>query len=179
MIVVELVRHAKALTRDRWWGKPDRERPLTDEGEEQARMVARELLAGERITALYSSPLARCRQTLEPLAHLAGLDIVDEPVLGEASTLPVLDGGDAWVGSAWLGGRAVAFLDRVIDAHDGERVVACSHGDILPAVMAVLTGRDDLPLDDVRLRKGGRFTLTFDGRRCVRAVATRPPDSDP
>jgi broad specificity phosphatase PhoE len=176
MTTIELVRHAKALTRDRWWGKPDRDRPLTDEGHDQARAIARQLRDAGDLAALYSSPFARCRETLDPLAGLVGLKIVDEEVLGEAGTLPVLDGGDAWVASAWLGGRAVALVNRLVRDHPGERVVACSHGDIIPALMAVLAGRDQLELTDVRLKKGARFTLTFDGTRCVSAEAIPPPN---
>jgi broad specificity phosphatase PhoE len=176
MTTIELVRHAKALARDRWWGKPDRDRPLTDEGHDQSRAIARQLRDGGTPAALYCSPFARCRQTLEPLAAITGMDVVDEEVLGEAGTLPVLDGGDAWVASAWLGGRAVALVNRIVRDHPGQRVVACSHGDIIPALMAVLAGRDQLELTDVRLKKGARFTLTFDGTRCTGAQAIPPPD---
>jgi broad specificity phosphatase PhoE len=164
--VVELVRHAKAYRRDQWWGKADRERPLTEQGMTQARRLVGQLLAQGPVTGLYSSPFVRCVQTLEPLAELSSIKIVTEPALGEASTLPVHDDGDAWVASAWLGGRAVAFLDRIVSQHAGERVVVCSHGDVIPAVMALLVGRDGLALENVRCRKGGRFTLVFDGTVC-------------
>ena len=173
---IELVRHADAHGRDRWWGKPDRDRPLTDVGHDQAKRIARNLHAERRIDALFSSPFVRCVQTLQPLADSAGLPIEHEQALAEATTLPVLDGGDAWVASAWLGGRAVAFLNRVVTAHPDGRVVACSHGDIIPALMAVLAGRDGLDLADVRLDKGGRFTLEFAEGRCVRALPTPPPN---
>jgi broad specificity phosphatase PhoE len=172
---VELVRHAKAQRRDRWWGRPDRERPLTTAGVDQARALARELTAAGPIAALYSSPWARCTTTLDPLAASSGLPVREEDGLGEALTLPVADAGDAWVASAWLGGRAVAFLNRVVREHPDERVVACSHGDVIPAVMALLVGRDGLDLSDVRCPKGGRFTLVFDGLRCVDVAPSPPP----
>ena len=172
---IELVRHAKAHSRDRWWGRPDRERPLTDGGMEQARGLVEELVAGTPITALYSSPWVRCVQTLEPLADALGQPIRDADELGEAMTLPVHDGGDAWVTSAWLGGRAVALLDRLVADHAGERIVACSHGDVIPAVMALLVGRDELDLSDVRCKKGARFTVRFVDGRCVAAELVGPP----
>ncbi|HEY8339121.1 MAG TPA: phosphoglycerate mutase family protein [Egibacteraceae bacterium] len=175
MTTIELVRHAKAQSRDRWWGKPDRKRPLTASGHEQARSLARELLAAGPVDALWSSPYLRCVQTLEPLAAKTGLPIQVDEALAETATLPVVDGGDAWVAAAWLGGRAVAFVNRLCDAHPTGRVVACSHGDIVPALMALLVGRDGLDLTDVRLKKGGRFTLQFEGRRCVGATISAAP----
>lgn len=176
MTTIELVRHAKAATRNDWWGRPDRERPLTDTGLDQSRALRRALEVGAPISALYSSPFVRCLQTLDPLAGALGVEIAEEEGLAEAMTLPVLDGGDAWVASAWLAGRAVSLLNRVVHEHEGQRVVACSHGDVIPAVMAALVGRDGLDRNDVRCPKGGWFTLTFDGFRCVDAVLTGPPE---
>src|SRR6266508_3359874 len=61
-----LVRHADAGNKRDWSG-PDAERPLSEEGWEQAAGLV-DLLAGLRIERLLTSPLLRCRQTLEPLA---------------------------------------------------------------------------------------------------------------
>ncbi len=52
--------------------------PLSDAGHAQARALA-QALAGERFDVLYSSDLARVRQTAQPLASLLG----QEPVLSE------------------------------------------------------------------------------------------------
>ena len=174
--VIELVRHAKAHSRDRWWGRPDRERPLTDVGMDQSRALAKELHTGAPIAKLFSSPWTRCLQTLDPLADTLGVHAVEEDVLGEVVSLPVHAGGDAWVTSAWLGGRAVGFVDRVVTTYAGKRVVACSHGDVIPAVVALIVGRDGLDVTDVRCKKGGRFTLTFSDARCVDATYHPPPD---
>jgi 8-oxo-dGTP diphosphatase len=172
---IELVRHAKAQSRDRWWGKPDRERPLTDAGIDQSKALARDLRSGGPIAALYSSPYVRCAQSLEPLATAIGLPILYDDGLAEVTALPPLDGGDGWVASAWLAGRALAYVDAVLDKHDGERIVACTHGDVAPALVALLVGRDGVAVPAVRLRKGARFTLTFDGRRCITVVQTDAP----
>jgi 8-oxo-dGTP diphosphatase len=173
---LELLRHAKALARDRWWGRPDRDRPLTEQGRDDSRAIGRAILAEGDVHVCYSSPATRCIDTLAPLATQLGFEIHEEEGLAEAMTLPVLDGGDAWVASAWMAGRALSFVNRVVREHEGMRVVACSHGDVIPALMAALAGRDGLDIDDVRCKKGARFTLAFDGSHCISVVHWPPPD---
>jgi broad specificity phosphatase PhoE len=173
LTVVELLRHAEAGTRDHWGGS-DHLRPLDEVGRAQSGALAEELPPGAPITMILSSAYTRCMQTVEPLAAALDLSIEPETALQEVHEVPVTDGGVAWVGAAWLAGRALTLLDRIL-AHEPPRVVLCTHGDIVPAVMAVLVGRDGLDLDDVRCPKGGRFRLTFNGRRCVEAVPVPPP----
>ena len=142
---------------------------------DQARALANELPdAGPPIAKLFSSPWVRCTQTLEPLADALGVHVVDSEELGEVVNLPVHDGGDAWVTSAWLGGRAMAHLDDIVRTYAGKRVVCCSHGDVIPAAIAVLVGRDGLDLTDVRCKKSARFTLTFTDTVCT-DIVYHPP----
>lgn len=171
---VELVRHAQAHRRDRWAGRPDRERPLTGRGLAQARGLAEELAAGPPITLLASSPYARCVQTLEPLADACGQAVEEVEALGEAVTLPVHDGGDAWVAAAWIAGRASGYLDRAVAAHPGSRLVLCTHGDVIPALLAYLVGRDGLDRADLRCKKGARFVLVFTDSACT-SLSYHPP----
>lgn len=177
MTSIELVRHAVAHGRDRWRGGPDRDRPLDDRGSAQARALAEVLPSASSapITALYSSPFTRCVETLEPLAEALGLEIRPSDALAEATRLPDL-GDEGWTSSAWLGGRAVGLLDRLVAQHSEERILACSHGDVIPATVAVLAGRDGLDVASVRLKKGARFTLDFDARTCVRVAAHPAPE---
>ena len=171
---IQLMRHAKAQRRDRWWGKRDLDRPLTKTGVDQAKSLAVEF-ARRPIVRILTSPFARCVQTVEPLADRMGMDIELAEVLGEAPSVPVVDAGDTWVASAWLGGRALALVDQLVaETPDGE-IVICSHGDVIPALMAALAGRDGVDVDDVHLRKGARFQLTFKGQKCVAVRAVPPP----
>lgn len=179
MTVVELLRHGKAFSRKRWSGPSDRERPLTDEGWHQAKLLVPELLDAGPTAAIVSSPLLRCTQTVEPLAGAAGLELHTDERLAEVRTLPVTDNGDAWVASAWLAGRALGLVDELVAAHDDGVVVLCTHGDVLPAVLAALAGRDGFDLPDVRVRKGGRVTLAFERRRCVAATPVDPVPRQP
>ncbi len=64
---------------------------LSPEGERQAQRVAR-FLAGERLTALFITPLCRTAQTAAPVAEATGLTPVVVPELREVH-LGELDGG--------------------------------------------------------------------------------------
>jgi phosphohistidine phosphatase len=69
---VFLVRHAKAEP-----GFPDELRALTPQGEARARELARELAAVPP-AAVISSPLVRARQTAEPIAAAADLELEED-----------------------------------------------------------------------------------------------------
>jgi phosphohistidine phosphatase SixA len=77
--VFVLVRHAHAGSKRTWTGD-DGLRPLSDRGLRQA-MALVGPLAAVRPRRLLSSPLLRCRQTLEPLARTLGMAIEDVPLL--------------------------------------------------------------------------------------------------
>ena len=139
---------------------------LDDRGRAQARHLA-ERLAPVRPTAIYSSPLERCIQTVEPLAASCRLPIRERDGLIEMHA-------GSWTGkpasrlrrtSAWRevqrapaafrfpgGGegfaeardRAVAEIDAIARRHRRGRVVVATHGDILRVIIGNLAGT---PLD--------------------------------
>ena len=76
-----VVRHAKAAP-----GDPDDLRPLTEQGREAARMLG-ELLAERRPDAVVSSPLLRARETAEPIARAAGVEIHADDRLAPGATV--------------------------------------------------------------------------------------------
>jgi broad specificity phosphatase PhoE len=80
---VLLVRHGETddNAADRFQGRIDT--PLNDRGREQSRALADEL-AGEGLLALYTSPLARARETAEIIGERLGLQPVLDPRLMEA-----------------------------------------------------------------------------------------------
>ena len=149
---IYLVRHAKAGSRAAW-GDDDSLRPLVDEGLAQAKVIAARL-APLHPTRLVSSPYLRCRQTLEPLGELTSLPV--EPV--EA----LREGVDT--------DTALAFLESLADG-----VVACSHGDVIPAVLKRLEwhGLDIVDWPDTR--KGSVCRLERHNGRFVRAHFSPPP----
>jgi 8-oxo-(d)GTP phosphatase len=171
---VLLLRHGWAGDRDRFAGD-DRERPLDERGRAQAAALPEHLLSyAIDDPVLVSSPYLRCTATLEPLATALGTSVATADELAEVpSPLPSEDG---WPDAAWLGTRAVRAVDAAVARAGGRPVVACSHGEILPAALAVLAARhglavpDHLDLTRKALPKGagwlvepaadgGRFTL--------------------
>ena len=110
---IHLVRHAKAQRRDRWWGRRDRERPLTKTGLGQSKALAVDLGA-EPITRILTSPFTRCVQTVEPLADKLGREVIIDDRLFEG-----------------VGPDSVESLLSDLEAP----TVFCTHGDVVPMVL--------------------------------------------
>jgi 8-oxo-(d)GTP phosphatase len=146
-----LLRHAWAGDRAAWEGD-DRLRPLDAVGRAQAAAFADHLEAsvpgglGER-PAIVSSPLLRCVASVEPLAERHGVTVETDARLEEVA--PPRRSRDGWSDAPWLAGRALALLDAVVERTGTDRtVVVCSHGDILPALLAAFAGRAGLAVPD-------------------------------
>jgi probable phosphomutase (TIGR03848 family) len=156
-----LVRHALTdATGKRLTGwQPDVH--LSDKGERQAEALA-ERLAPVPVSAIYSSPLERCRETAKPFASQSRLSVRVKPALGE------LKFGD-WTGRSlrqlsrtklWSvvqstpslarfpGGesipeaqaRAVDAIERIAEKHPKDVVAVFSHADVIKLVLAWFTG---------------------------------------
>jgi phosphohistidine phosphatase SixA len=156
-----LVRHAVARDRDSW-SQPDRLRPLNEIGWRQAVVLA-ELLADAGIEVHYSSPALRCRDTLLPLAHGAGLQVLDDTRLLEGGLAQDQGSADA----------ALKGLIRAYFAAGARRAAACSHGDLLPPLLEAAGAAPGS-----RCPKGGvwRLDLTDEKDRVSQAVYLGRPD---
>ena len=153
-MAIHLIRHAHAGRRSDWDG-PDVQRPLSDKGWGQAAAIADDL-AGAGIGRLWTSPYVRCRQTLEPLSERLALPIEPVDDLGEG------------------GGTSV--LDRLIaSAASGVTVAACSHGDVIPALVAQALGRGATIDGPASLQKGARYELTVVDGAITTIVHTHRP----
>jgi exopolyphosphatase/guanosine-5'-triphosphate,3'-diphosphate pyrophosphatase len=150
---VYLVRHARAAKRPEWKAR-DEWRPLVESGRRQSFGLAK-LVEDEPIARLISSPSLRCRQTLLPLAHLRRMHVDEDQRLHE---------GEPVAGA----------LELLRDLGRGTAVV-CSHGDVIPAVLAELA-RSGVELDDDKLRcpKGSIWLLEGPGRDVARARFIAP-----
>jgi 8-oxo-dGTP diphosphatase len=124
-----LVRHASAGERADFDG-PDEQRPLDARGRAQAARLARVLpLFGP--TTVLSAERTRCRQTVEPLAALLGLDVLPAPELGEEEFRADPQAG-------------LALVDRLLGERDRPGVtVLCSQGGAIPSVLVALGVRPE------------------------------------
>ena len=150
-----LVRHGRAGKRDD--GDPlDTQRHLDNKGRRQAIWLA-DRLFDRPISAVWSSPLPRCNQTVEPLAVIAGLEVELFDGLAEGADID----------TAW------AVITQALD-HDGD-VVLCSHGDIIPDLVRRAQGRGMIVPGRAGFTKGSLWTFTVADGRIVRGDWQAPP----
>ncbi len=147
-----LVRHAKAGDASKWT-EDDRLRPLSKTGRRQAEALVRSF-KGLRFDRIVSSPAVRCEQTVRPLALDRGLRIEPAEELAEGAPL---DG-----------------LLQLIAELGEQSVVACAHGDLIPAAIEHLRGLG-VPTDDGQSKKGSTWILEREGGAVVRARYLPPP----
>jgi broad specificity phosphatase PhoE len=142
--------------------------PLSARGRRQARITAR-VLAGERISAIYSSDLLRAIETAEPLARIARIEIEPTEAFRErsvgvmegltfeeaAEAHPeqyaallrrdfdhIMSGGESY---RQLLERARAKLDEAIERHKGGRIIIFSHTGTICILTLHLLGALDAP----------------------------------
>jgi broad specificity phosphatase PhoE len=135
--------------------------PLNELGRQQAAELA-EALAQEQLAAVYSSPLRRALETAQLVAARHGLEAVPVEGLREVDVgswqaltrdeverrFPEqfrrwLDHGRGWDdGESYeeMGERVLAALDELVARHDGERIVAVTHGGPVRAALARAKG---------------------------------------
>ena len=167
-----LVRHGETdWNRERrFQGHADQ--PLNDTGRDQARALAAEL-AREPIDLVYTSDLARARETAEIIAAAIGTEVVALRDLREIDvgdwqglSWPEIeqrypDGAHAWHdhGSGWRSGetydelaeRVVAALRRIVEQHPSQRILVVGHGGTIRAVKAFIEG---VSVPESRTRSG-------------------------
>jgi broad specificity phosphatase PhoE len=157
-----LVRHGETdWNRDgRWQGHSNTH--LNDEGREQARRVAREI---RDVDVVYSSDLARARETAEIIAAELGLPVRVDSRLRERSfgawegltaaeiEVDFPDNYRRWRAREGAGAddaepfdafaaRVRSFLADVLEAHPGETVLLVAHGGSIRVIHALATGLD-------------------------------------
>jgi broad specificity phosphatase PhoE len=150
-----LVRHGESEwnREGRWQGHADP--PLSDEGRRQARALA-ETLAPVEPTAVYTSDLARARETGEIVAERLGLPLRAMPALreidvGEWQGLTRAEIEERYPGAAdrgWeqgetqeeLAARVLPALLEISRDHPRDRVVVVAHGGPVRTVAAQAAG---------------------------------------
>lgn len=158
MTTILLARHGETdWNRDqRWQGHADRE--LTELGRAQALALA-ERLDAFPLGAVYSSDLARARETARPVAERRGLETIERADLREvdcgswsgarhadldpAEVARWRAGEKGWAGGESyeeMGARMVAAVRDVASCHPGEYVLVVSHGAAIRSVHAHAAG---------------------------------------
>ena len=134
---------------------------LGENGRAQAARLA-ERFSGEQLAAIYSSPLERARETAEPIAASAGVQMTLAPRLNEIDVGAWTGKGFAELGpdprwqrwNAERGGaeapggermrsvqeRVLTELDAIRLRHPGGRVVTVSHADVIKAAICGVLG---------------------------------------
>jgi broad specificity phosphatase PhoE len=147
MTTLLLVRHGETdwNAAGRLQGRTDR--PLNDFGRRQAAALA-DRLADDGVAAIYTSDLARARETAEIVASRLELPVIADPALRER------DWG-TWEGLTPSERAAVAFegetqeahrerilgaVSRIAGLHSAERVLLVTHGGSMRRVQAAVLG---------------------------------------
>jgi broad specificity phosphatase PhoE len=186
---ISLVRHGQVHNPDRiFYGRLPRFR-LSRDGLRQARSAGRSL-EGEQISALFSSPLLRARQTArEMLSFFPGLELqlsrllleVHSPWDGKPSEVVDRRRGDIYAGSdprfeqpRDVVMRVRRFFNRVLKTCRGGKVVAVTHGDVVAFAVLWASRVDVTARHKAGLHKYG----VTDGYPATGSITTFLYDSD-
>ena len=171
-LTLDIFIHMDAVGRNDWQGVPD-ERPLTDKGRVQAERIAEEL-GSSRVDGIFSSPAARCTQSLASLAEKTGLPVQVVPGFRDTLGYRAPKGwenadrpGADPLGGAISAGSAFAALRQLYQQVPEGRAVLCSYGDIVPALLAFLAGANGQEMPPRDNSKGAIFSITFDGEKAT------------
>jgi probable phosphomutase (TIGR03848 family) len=161
MTTLFLIRHGlTAVTGSRLYGRTPGIH-LDERGRRQAAELV-ERFEGIRLNAVYSSPLERCIETLEPLARARALEIRTSDALIEMDagdwtgrTLPSLrrtklwdtvqrspsrfhfPGGESFVDAE---ARLLDGIERIVARHPRGRIAVGTHGDLVRVLISHYTG---------------------------------------
>ena len=184
---IVLVRHALPVRIDATPDGSPADPELAERGHEQARRLV-QALAADEVTALYSSPSRRARETAAPLEQALGLAAAIDDGLAEfdskdASYVPVEElkaaGDPRW--TALVHGDLyshdvdpVAFRTRVVEAveriaarHPGGRAVLFSHAGAINAATGAVLGQEKVLWFAPDYCSMSRIGAARDGRRGI------------
>lgn len=159
---IVLVRHALPVRIDATPDGGPADPGLSDRGHEQARRLV-QALGGDDISALYTSPSLRARQTAVPVEQALGLTAAVEPGIAEfdsadSSYVPVEElkaaGDPRWqalmrgdlysrgVDPAQFRQRVVEAVEAIVARHPGGRAVLFSHAGAINAATGHVLGQE-------------------------------------
>jgi broad specificity phosphatase PhoE len=166
MTALFLVRHGRTGWNKEQIFRGTKDVPLDAVGKEEALLVG-ERLKGEGITAVFSSPLSRAKETAEAIARFHSLEVqvmagLNDLHFGEWEGLPLLavkkqypDLYHQWLqqphrvifpageGLDAVRSRAMKVVEEIIERHPQETVALVSHRVVLKVVICTLLGLDN------------------------------------
>jgi probable phosphoglycerate mutase len=155
LAIIGLIRHGVTDWNQQKRAQGQHDVPLNEEGIRQARQLAKRL-SEEKWDYIYSSDLARARQTAEIIAEAMGKPLVIDTRLREKShgrldgttvaervvkwgeNWKVLDHGEEK--DQTIADRSRQFLEEVTARHPGSRVLIVSHGAWIRITLTMLLG---------------------------------------
>ena len=196
--ILNLLRHGTtaANLEKRFAGRTDE--PLHADGAKQIQTVA-DGLRDARITAIYSGPLRRTRQTAEILHARLAAPVHVAAAFNEIA-IPHWDGLSkteirarfgpeypTWLARpadfhcpgcetlAMVRDRAVAGVTRILENHPGERVVLVSHLIVLRCLVLHYLGRELEDFRKLTINNGEVTRITFDQQGRATVTLADPP----
>jgi len=154
-MTIYLVRHGRAGNRAAWLGD-DEDRPLSDAGHMQARLLV-DVLDDAQFEHILSSPYVRCMETVVPLAAARRMAV--EPAEGLAE------------------GAELAKALELVRKYAGSGAVMCTHGDVLPMILEYAHQHGVDLGKNPKCPKGCTWVLETDGTYEIRAARYVPPPS--
>lgn len=188
-----LVRHALPERIETGTGEPA-DPSLSAEGWRQADLMA-SWLSNERITAIYTSPMARARETAFPLERLLGLTAAVRDGLTEWDRdldyyVPMEEqkasGHPDWqtlIDRDWASmpvdvfafrRRVVETIDGIAAAHPGESVAVVCHGGVINAYTSDVLGLDDPLFFEPQYSGFSRVLVSRNGQRGISTLNESP-----
>jgi 8-oxo-dGTP diphosphatase len=155
-LTIYLVRHAKAGERGVWEGD-DQLRPLSGRGHLQARGLL-DVLADAPFDRVLSSPYVRCMETVVPIAGKRGVAIEPVDALAEGAALE----------------ESLALIDK----HTAHGAVFCTHGDVIPMLLAHYAEQGVEIGSAPQWPKGSTWALDTDATGDVTTARYLPPPPD-
>ena len=187
-----LIRHALPVTVDNTVIGEEADPHLSTLGRHQAEALAGWLTDGPtaeaRIDAVYTSPKARARETVVPLARRLGLDVVVEPLVteydeGEVEYIPMerlraigdprwdqIMAGEDLADPEAFRDQVVTGMDRIIAANPGRTVAVGCHGGVVSAYLSHVLGIDTVMFYEARYTSISRVVASSAGHRTMRSV---------
>jgi broad specificity phosphatase PhoE len=180
MFELKIFIHLESVDRNEWKGQPD-ERPLSEMGRLQASHLA-DHLSSFGPGALLASPALRCRQSLEPLSEKTGIAIEVAPGFKDTQGYKAPDGWENPdqlqrdpLGGAESAGVAYATLLALQERYPDGRLVLCSYGDIVPALLAFLSGLGPTEMPPRNNQWGAFWNIQIDGQALSITTDDPPP----